>query len=133
MQRRKTSSRRTGLRTLNYERAIVPWLKSYIANLRLRTLNYERAIVPKALHYEEVESLRTLNYERAIVPATRLLKLYLCLRTLNYERAIVQPTRAYRGIAMSQNPQLREGYCAYRIQHLVSFVKSNTKNRFICL
>lgn len=45
MQRRKTSSRRTGLRTLNYERAIVREYDPWEETICLRTLNYERAIV----------------------------------------------------------------------------------------
>lgn len=45
MQRRKTSSRRTGLRTLNYERAIVQCRRNGTTVACLRTLNYERAIV----------------------------------------------------------------------------------------
>ena len=35
----------------------------------------------------------------------------LCLRTLNYERAIVLNKTAATHNIMSQNPQLREGYC----------------------
>ena len=56
----------------------------------LRTLNYERAIVQKCLQKNSPLCLRTLNYERAIVRYNMKKYQNLSLRTLNYERAIVQ-------------------------------------------
>ena len=80
--------------------------------LGLRTLNYERAIVHKTEAIKNIISLRTLNYERTIVQTTQQLRACGRLRTLNYERAIVQPTAMSAKWRKSQNPQLREGYCA---------------------
>ena len=56
--------------------------------------------------------LRTLNYERAIVLKTAGITQNISLRTLNYERAIVLCMKTNINNPVSQNPQLREGYCA---------------------
>ena len=167
------------LRTLNYERAIVPHRARLTTNPSLRTLNYERAIVQKGKgklmlnksqnpqlregycavsfandfvawvsepsttrgllcdescrkHINKVSEpsttrgllctlkcklrfalcLRTLNYERAIVHRVHSKSKGWRLRTLNYERAIVQGVWQRLLWPQSQNPQLREGYCA---------------------
>ena len=68
--------------------------------------------MPKILPTFGSTSLRTLNYERAIVHPQVFCKRKDGLRTLNYERAIVQCAATITRSKSSQNPQLREGYCA---------------------
>ena len=53
----------------------------------------------------------------------------MCLRTLNYERAIVLDNLGAASDLMSQNPQLREGYCTLYLFKKMEQVSQNPQLR----